>query len=1020
MQAIANNLRQAPGLFFATAGDAAEMWANFGDQENVRVHIIETLEPGNEDVFQNEFVDMLQQVVDRSTNDIVYTANDVVNNLPPLSLPEEEAYIRDLAQRSEANNWLGPRGFEYRGSILTSSYEWRSNELVSLFEWIADFVIWNGAKVCAALACDGPCALGVGALKVLTEFEANLEELEQDERMLLLATDLMEMGYWSERSLWSNSLGGMGVIRQAAPPNTPQGEIEQVEFRRGTRQFQMGVWISEYSVAYADVTLVNTGTVTASFFPMLYGHHGPGLIDWNDHELVADLFSDPAGGNRLSAVELAPGEQHMVRLALLEEHTGIDDQPRRGSTVFLKLFARTDQGVYLVDTREERYAPQPEVTSRVTGSVSANVQIRYLSSIPMTRAPLAGEPEWEIQFPLQVDVGSPPDSGVYNVSITANNPFPEPMTVVISQTVPSGTEVLEVIDGAVGSGEIRWYKVIQPNESVFIGYQFRPDGTFGSEITLPSAHISFYDPADDAIVTLSGSERQIALKPPLYAEGTRPDRLQPDTEVTVPITATNLDVDAAHQGTLSLSLIDLEDREIVSATVEVSLPASLTQTYPLSFTAPITPGNYVLKVLLTQSSFTSTVIHTFVQSWGAEFSSSSPDWLGQTTSFTNTTAIPNQNDPLESYMWSFGDGITSTLEYPTHLYAAPGTYTVVFTASHTMGREVVSKTVTIYGLPLASLDSSSPDWLGQMTLFTNTTATIPPGDPTVVNMWSFGDGYTSTLVSPTHIYTTSGEHNVVLTTTNAAGSGVASTTVTILGPPETSLATSSPDWLGQVTFFTNTTVTSGTTTYLWSFGDGMTSTLETPTHIYSNPGLYEVTLTVTNPVGDDVMTDTVTIYSPPAASFTSHPSQGVAPLTVVFTNTTATMPPGDPTLNNAWSLGDGMTSTLQHPTYTYTMPGIYTVVLTDSNAAGDGVVSDTITVYESVSADFAAEPITGARPLTVTFTNQSSGDYTDSLWSFGDGLTSTLENPIHVYEAKECGKSQDPLGRVNSTLTGRI
>jgi PKD repeat protein len=56
-------------------------------------------------------------------------------------------------------------------------------------------------------------------------------------------------------------------------------------------------------------------------------------------------------------------------------------------------------------------------------------------------------------------------------------------------------------------------------------------------------------------------------------------------------------------------------------------------------------------------------------------------------------------------------------------------------------------------------------------------------------------------------------------------------------------------------------------------------------------------------------------------------------------------------------------------------------------------------VYEPVSSDFTATPISGVRPLTVTFTNQSTGDFAASLWDFGDGITSTTFNPSHTYRS---------------------
>ncbi|MBU1877531.1 MAG: PKD domain-containing protein, partial [Chloroflexi bacterium] len=108
-------------------------------------------------------------------------------------------------------------------------------------------------------------------------------------------------------------------------------------------------------------------------------------------------------------------------------------------------------------------------------------------------------------------------------------------------------------------------------------------------------------------------------------------------------------------------------------------------------------------------------------------------------------------------------------------------------------------------LPSAGFSSSSPDWLGQATVFTNTTQTTPPGDPTMAYHWAFGDSATSPLTSPTHAYTSPGMYTVVLTATNVAGGHVISGTVTVYGPPTTGFTTSSPEWLGQTTTFANTT-----------------------------------------------------------------------------------------------------------------------------------------------------------------------------------------------------------------------
>jgi len=389
---------------------------------------------------------------------------------------------------------------------------------------------------------------------------------------------------------------------------------------------------------------------------------------------------------------------------------------------------------------------------------------------------------------------------------------------------------------------------------------------------------------------------------------------------------------------------------------------------------------------------------------GAAFTHSGPDWLGQTTAFTDTTATTPPGDPTVTYLWAFGDGLTSTLENHTHTYTLPGFHTVVLTVANAAGSDVATDTVTVYSAPAVTFTTSSPDWLGQATFFTATITTTPPADPSVSLTWNFGDE--TVQAGPetvSHTYTAPGTYTVVLTATNLAGQDVATSTVVIYGLPVADFTTSSPDWLGQTTVFTNTTATTPpgdpTVTYLWSFGDGVTSTQASPTHTYATASLYTVTLTTTNPAGSDVATDTVTVYSPPTVDFTACPTDGFRSLPVAFTATVTTMPPGDLTLAYRWAFGDGVTSTLPSPTHTYTRAGSYTATLTVSNAAGSNAVIRTnyVTVYEPVLAGFTASPRYGISPLAVYFTDTSSGPVAVWEWTFGNGGISILQHPTYTY-----------------------
>ena len=135
---------------------------------------------------------------------------------------------------------------------------------------------------------------------------------------------------------------------------------------------------------------------------------------------------------------------------------------------------------------------------------------------------------------------------------------------------------------------------------------------------------------------------------------------------------------------------------------------------------------------------------------------------------------------------------------------------------------------------------------------------------------------------------------------------------------------------------------------------------------------------------------------PPVANFTGSPTSGTAPLTVAFTDTST----GQPT-SWAWTFGDGGTSTAQSPSHTYSTAGTYSVSLKVTNSLGNNTL--TRTNYISVAApqppvaNFSGSPTNGIVPLTVNFTDTSSGQPTGWAWTFGDGGTSNVQNPSHVY-----------------------
>ncbi len=200
-----------------------------------------------------------------------------------------------------------------------------------------------------------------------------------------------------------------------------------------------------------------------------------------------------------------------------------------------------------------------------------------------------------------------------------------------------------------------------------------------------------------------------------------------------------------------------------------------------------------------------------------------------------------------------------------------------------------------------------------------------------------------------------------------------------------------------VTFVNDST---GATSYNWDFGDGETSTAASPPHTYNEPGIYTVKLTATGEGGSDVETKANYINATVSleVAFTADKTVGSKPLTVQFTNQSSS---NVTILSYSWDFGDGGGSALKNPSHTYIEGGAFTVSLTVIIQGGLQETLDKpnyIRIDDELEADFSATPLAGESPLEVQFTDTSQGTTIQSwTWNFGDGETSTEQNPKHTY-----------------------
>ncbi|MCF8465045.1 MAG: PKD domain-containing protein [Flavobacteriales bacterium] len=199
--------------------------------------------------------------------------------------------------------------------------------------------------------------------------------------------------------------------------------------------------------------------------------------------------------------------------------------------------------------------------------------------------------------------------------------------------------------------------------------------------------------------------------------------------------------------------------------------------------------------------------------------------------------------------------------------------------------------------------------------------------------------------------------------------------------------------------FTDASIPFGASTIVawdWNFGDGATSTQQNPTHLYSASGTYTVILEITSSDGCSVTSsEDVTVYENPVADFTFNEAcEGdITNFTDVSTISTGTINVW------AWNFDDGNTSTLQNPTNTYTTLGVYDVALTVTTTDGcTNTINQNVGMYPLPVADFTVDDVClNTNSEFIDASVVSTGAITSWYWTFGDGASTTAQNPTTTY-----------------------
>ena len=356
------------------------------------------------------------------------------------------------------------------------------------------------------------------------------------------------------------------------------------------------------------------------------------------------------------------------------------------------------------------------------------------------------------------------------------------------------------------------------------------------------------------------------------------------------------------------------------------------------------------------------------------------------TAFTDLTTI----SPPTTWSWSLGDGSTDLTQNPVHNYTGSGNFNVDFFVNDANGcKDTITKPVPVYPQVLTNFQTNNVCY-GTSAVFTDMSNT-----PTTIHGWSFGDGNTSTLASPTHMYGNPGTYTVTLIGESVNGCKDTSTQQIVIYVKPASNFIAPNTCFGKVTPFSD--ASGGGAQWNWNFGDGTTSALQSPTHTYGSTGPKQVTLLITSIEGcKDTMSKVVDIYENPVATFNAIDGCVVDAVQFNFTGGNGTGTIG----TYSWNFGDGQMDVSQSPTHSYVTPGPYTVslVIIDNFGCSD-TIQKGITTYPMPQALFTVP--NDCEETSIAFTNLSTvatGSIVQQTWSFGDNNSSGLLNPAHTYD----------------------
>jgi len=364
--------------------------------------------------------------------------------------------------------------------------------------------------------------------------------------------------------------------------------------------------------------------------------------------------------------------------------------------------------------------------------------------------------------------------------------------------------------------------------------------------------------------------------------------------------------------------------------------------------------------------------------------------------FNNTSNGYN----ISSYFWNFGfpaNGPFSNAQNPGALTFQPPllqdtNYVISLSVTNLCGTTNFLDTILVHPLPIASFATTVNTGCSPLPVgFQN----LSLGTPTNY-IWNFGDGQFSTQVSPTHTFVYGPNDtifNVALIAINACGSDTAYYPIHVFPNTVSSFFNTNPT-VGCAPLnvqFTNYSQ-GGNLNYFWSFGNGQVSNSQSPSHLYTSSGTFVAQLVVDNGCSFDTSQITITVLAKPMVSFTVANDTLCTSQVFSFTNTSSQLS------NVVWNFGNGATSNVYSPSYTYQNGGSYIVSMIGTSAS-NGCVDTAYQFIQAIPSPnvvYDTNVYEGCVSFSASF-NETSGTASSAVWDYGDGNIGISPSSSHYY-----------------------